>query len=206
MRSHRGESIKVAYSESQQHNGLFSPFHYTTPKTPENNGVIERKNKTLLNVVRSMICTSGLPSFFFMGRKSTQKSHFLTNISPRNSVTKTPFELWKNRKTSVFHTHLWGYKTEARPYNPQESKLDSKTVLGYFISYPDHSRGYKFYCPTHTTRVIETNEAVVIDEINYSHQFEDLECELEEIPEYEPIAVEVPITLEPIETQTEPVF
>lgn len=47
---------------------------------------------------------------------------------------------------------------------------------------------------------------MVIDEINYSHQFEDLECELEEIPEYEPTAVEVPITLEPIETQTEPVF
>lgn len=65
MRSHRGESIKVAYSESRQHNGLFSPFHYTTPKTPENNGVIERKNKTLLNVVRSMICTSGLPSFLW---------------------------------------------------------------------------------------------------------------------------------------------
>lgn len=47
---------------------------------------------------------------------------------------------------------------------------------------------------------------MVIYEINYSHQFEDLECELEEIPEYEPTAVEVPITLEPIETQTEPVF
>jgi hypothetical protein len=52
----------------------FSPFHYTTPETPENNGVIERKNKTLLNVVRSMICTSGLPSFY--GKKKHSKEPF----------------------------------------------------------------------------------------------------------------------------------
>ena len=146
------------------------------------------------------MCTSGLPHYLW--GEALKIANYLTNRSPSKSMIKTPFELRKNRKPSVFHTHVWGCKAEARPYNPQESKLDSKTVLGYFIGYPDHSRGYKFYYPTHTTRVIETTKAVVIDEINYSHQFEDLEPELEEIPEYEPTAVEIPITLEPIETQT----
>jgi hypothetical protein len=127
------------------------------------------------------MCTSGLPKFLW--GEALKTANYLTNRIPSKAVDKIPFEAWKNRKPSIQHLHVWGCRAEARPYNPKESKLDSKTVSGYFIGYPEHSRGYKFYCPSHNLRVIETNKAVFLDEVNHLHNFEDLEFEFSEVPE-----------------------
>ncbi|XP_028106007.1 uncharacterized protein LOC114305086 [Camellia sinensis] len=61
---------------------------------------------------------------------------------------------------------------EARIFNPQEKKLDSRTISGYFIGYPDKSKGYKFYCPNHSTRIMETGNARFLEngEINGSEK------------------------------------
>lgn len=154
---------------------------YTTPGRPEQNGVSERRNRTLLNMVRSMMCTSGLPRFLW--GEALKTANYIANRTPSKAVAQTPFELWKDRKPSLHHIHVWGCKAEARPYNPHEAKLDAKTVSAFFIGYPEHSRGYRFYCPSHTTRVDETNKAVFLDESNLTHDFEDLESELQELAE-----------------------
>ena len=52
-------------------------------------------------------------------------------------VPKTPFELWTGRKPILRHIHIWGYPAEARIYNLHEKKLDSRTISGHFIGYPD---------------------------------------------------------------------
>ena len=44
---------------------------------------------------------------------------------------------------------------EVRPYNPQSKKIDLKTISEYFIGYCVESRGFRFYYPLHTTRVIK---------------------------------------------------
>ena len=198
------------YTESGQHKGPFALYlqengiqaQYTTPGTPEQNGVAERRNRTFLNMVRSLMCTSGLPKFLW--GEALKTANYLTNRTPSKSVSLTPFQIWKNRKPSIFHTHVWGCKAEARPYNPQENKLDAKTVSAFFIGYPDHSKGYKFYCPTHSTRIIETNKAVFMDEINYSHHFEDLQFELEEISECEPSKTDASTSPELVVIPAEP--
>ena len=135
-----------------------------------------------------------------MGR-SLENGNYLTNRIPSKAVTLIPFETWKNRKPSIQHIHVWGCRAEARPYNPKESKLDSKTVSCFFIGYPDHSRGYKFYSPSYTSRIIETNRAMFFDEVSHSHSLEDLELEFSEIPEaseLESARTDQPISLEPI--------
>ena len=53
---------------------------------------------------------------------------------------------------------------EVRPYNPQSKKLDLKIINGYFISYCVVSRGSRFYCPSHITRVIESNQAIYFED------------------------------------------
>ena len=52
---------------------------------------------------------------------------------------------------------------EVRPYNPQSKKLDPKTISEYFIGYCVGSRGSRFYCPSHTTRVIEFDRSVYFE-------------------------------------------
>ena len=89
--------------------------------------------------------------------------HVFVNRVPSKVVQKTPFELWTNRKPSLRHLHVWGCQAEIRIYNPQEKKLDERTISGFFIGYPEKSKGYMFYCPTHSTRIVETGNARFIE-------------------------------------------
>ena len=88
---------------------------------------------------------------------------YLLNRIPSKAVSKTPFELWIGRKPSLRHLHVWGCLTKARVYNPHEMKLDSQTISGYFIGYLKKSKGYRFYCPNHNSRIIEMGNAKFIE-------------------------------------------
>ncbi len=88
---------------------------------------------------------------------------YLLNRVPGKSVPKTPFELLTSRKPSLRHLHVWGCPAEVRIYNPHEKKLDSRTISGFFIGYPEKSKGYRFYCPSHNARIVETGNARFIE-------------------------------------------
>ena len=83
---------------------------------------------------------------------------------PSKFIPKTPYELWSQKKLSLRHFHVWGCKVEVRPYDPQSKKLDPKTISGYFTGYCMKSRGSRFYCPSHTTRVIESDRAIYFED------------------------------------------
>ena len=62
-----------------------------------------------------------------------------------------------------------------RPYNSQSKKLDPKTISGYFIDYCMGSRGSRFYYPSHTTRVIESDRAIYFeDDIGTSQESREI--------------------------------
>jgi hypothetical protein len=63
---------------------------------------------------------------------------------------------------------VWGCPAEAKVYNPHIKKMDSKTVSCYFIGYPERSKGFIFYYPSHTTRIVETRHAVFFENYNIS--------------------------------------
>ena len=112
------------------------------PGTPQQNGVSERRNRTLMDMDRSMLSNSSLPVSLWMYALKT--AMYLLNRVPSKVVQKTPFELWTGRKPSLRHLHVWGCQVEIRIYNPQEKKLDARTTSGYFISYLVKSKGYIF--------------------------------------------------------------
>ena len=59
---------------------------------------------------------------------------------------------------------MWGYPAEAKVFNPNKGKLDSKTVSCHFIGYPEKSKGYRFYCPDRHTKFVETRHAVFLED------------------------------------------
>jgi hypothetical protein len=59
---------------------------------------------------------------------------------------------------------VWGYPTEAKVFNPNIGKLDSKTVNCHFIGYPEKLKGYHFYCPDRHMKFVETRHAVFLEE------------------------------------------
>ena len=78
-------------------------------------------------------------------------------------MPKTPFELWTDRKPSLNHFKVWGCPTEVKIYDPSLKKTDSRTTRCYFIGYPSHSKGYKFYCSTRGTRIVESQVAKFLE-------------------------------------------
>ena len=104
---------------------------------------------------------------------------YLLNRVPNKAVPKTPFELWIGRKPSLKHLHVWGCLVEARIYNPHEKKLDSTAISGYFIGYSKKSKGYRFYYPNHSTRIVKTSNARFIEngEISGSDNLQNVDVE-----------------------------
>ncbi|RVW72970.1 Retrovirus-related Pol polyprotein from transposon TNT 1-94 [Vitis vinifera] len=76
---------------------------------------------------------------------------------------------------------VWGCSSEVRIYNPQEKKLDPRTISGYFIGYAEKSKGYRFYCPSHSTRIVESRNAKFLeyDLVNGSDQFRNIVSDID---------------------------
>jgi len=70
-----------------------------------------------------------------------------------------------------------------RIYIPQEKKLDLRTISGYFVGYVKRSKGYRFYCPYHITKIVESRNAKFLenDLISGSDQLGDLGSEIDYI-------------------------
>ena len=100
VRSDRGGKYYGRHTPYGQVPGSFARFlqkndivaQYSTPGEPQQNGVAERRNRTLMNMVRSMISYSTLPLSLWMEALKTA-IHILNRV-PRKSVPKTPYELW----------------------------------------------------------------------------------------------------------------
>ena len=112
----------------------------SAPGTPQKNGVAERRNKTLLEMVRSMLSYSSLPISFW--GYALEIATYLLNLIPSKSVSKTPTELWNGRKPSLNHIHIWG--APAHVLRKEPHKLESHTKVCLFIGYPKGTRGVLF--------------------------------------------------------------
>jgi hypothetical protein len=120
-----------------QENGIVA--QYSMPGDPQQNGVAERRNRILMDMVRSMLSYFTLPISLWMEALKTA-IHILNRVSSK-LVPKTPYKMWTGRKHTLNYLHVWGCPTEIKLFNPSIGKLDPKTISCHFIGYPDKSRG-----------------------------------------------------------------
>lgn len=134
---------------------------YTLPGSPEPNGVAERRNRTYLDAIRSMMSYSSLPESFW--GEALKTAAYILNRVPCKAASEIPYKLWTGRKPSLNHLHVWGCLAEAKLYNPDIKKLDPRTVTCFFIGYPERSKGYRFYCPLRPMEIVETLHAKFVE-------------------------------------------
>ena len=125
----------------------------SAPGTPHQNGVVERRNRTLLDMVRSMLSYSSLPISFW--GYALETATYLLNLIPSKSVSKTPTELWNGRKPSLNHIRIWGALSHVLRKEPH--KLESRTEVCLFIGYPKGTRGGLFYSSSEKKVIVSTN-------------------------------------------------
>ncbi|KAJ9557023.1 hypothetical protein OSB04_011637 [Centaurea solstitialis] len=142
LRSDRGgEYLSDEFDNHLMECGIVSQL--TPPYTPQMNGVSERRNRTLLDMVRTMMCHSSLPISFW-GHALETAAHIL-NRAPTKSVEKTPYELWKGKRPNISFLKIWGCEVYVK--RPTSEKLKPKSDKCFFVGYPKTTVGYYFYNP-----------------------------------------------------------
>ena len=131
MRSDRGgEFLSEEFKTYCVENGIQRQL--TAPYTPEQNGVAERKNRTVVEMARSLLKEKDLPNYFWAEAVAT--SVHLLNISPTKAVQNiTPFEAWKGMKPSMSYLKVFGCIAYSMIYSQNRQKLDDKSVKCIFI-------------------------------------------------------------------------
>ena len=126
--------------------------------TPQYNGVSERRNRTLLNIVHSMVSDSQLPTNLWGYALDT--TSYILNKVPSKSVPTTPYEIWRGKKPNLAYLKVWGCEVYVKRTNPD--KLKDKSVLCWFIRYPSNSTWYTFYL-SKQQRVVVSKHATFLE-------------------------------------------
>ena len=118
----------------------------TVPKTPEQNGVAERLNRTLVETTRSMLIDAKLPQQFWAEALST--AVYLKNRSPTKAVDgMTSCGAWTRKKPKVAHLRVFGCEAYAHIPKDERRKLDPKARKCVLLGYGEETKGYRFYDP-----------------------------------------------------------
>ena len=99
-----GEYMSQEFDDHLKNRGIVPQL--TPPGTPQRNGVSERRNRTLLDMVRSMMSQSDLPLSFW--GYALETAAFTLNRVPSKSVDKTPHEMWTGKSPSLSFLKIWG--------------------------------------------------------------------------------------------------
>ena len=139
-----GEFTSTKFEEFLKSTGV--RHECTVPKTPEQNGVAERLNRTLVEKVRSMLIDSKLPHKFWAEALST--ATYLRNRSPTKVIAgMTPHEAWAKEKPQVGHLRVFGCDAYAHIPKDERQKLDPKMRKCIFLGYGQQTKGYRLYDP-----------------------------------------------------------
>jgi len=132
---------------------------FSPARTPQCNGVIERANRSIIEMTRAMMADSKLPLDFW-GEATCTAAHII-NRRKTTVHGKTPYEMWNGRKPNVKHLKRFGCVAYMMIKEERRKKFDSKVVKGIFVGYAANNT-YRVYIPK--TRKIKTDCDIKFDE------------------------------------------
>ena len=140
LRSDRGGEYESPFGEFCAEHRI---IHQTTaPYSPQQNGIAERKNRTLKEMMNAMLLSSWLSQN--MWGEAVLTANYLLNKVPRKKENKTPYELWNGRRPSYKYLRMWGCLAKVAVPTPKKVKIGPKTVDCIFIGYTHNISSYRF--------------------------------------------------------------
>eukprot|EP00253_Pinus_taeda_P029009 PITA_29009 len=140
-----GEYISKEFLRFCRENGIHKQF--TARYTPQQNGVAERKNRTIMDMARSMLKAKNFPNDYWA--EAVNCAAYILNRCPTKAVmNRVPEEAWSGRKQGVTHMRVFGCVAYAHIPDQLRRKLDSKGEKCLFIGYSEESKAYRLYIPS----------------------------------------------------------
>ncbi|GJV38397.1 putative ribonuclease H-like domain-containing protein [Tanacetum coccineum] len=117
---------------------------YSNARTPQQNGVAERKNRTLIEAARTMLADSKLPTMFWTEAVRTA-CYVLNRVLVTSPHNKTPYALLTGNIPSVSHFKPFGCHVTILNTSDHLGKFDGKADEGYIIGYSASNKAYRVY-------------------------------------------------------------
>lgn len=132
------KEIITFYKESRIKRALIVPYN------PEQNGVAERKNRSIEESVKAMLHDQDLPKFLW--GEATQTTVYIQNQSPHIYLDdETPEEVFTGKKPSVDHVQIFGCPVYIHIPKDKRKNLDPSGMKGTFVGYSNSSKAYRIY-------------------------------------------------------------
>ena len=164
--NHRDEFENERFESFCNKHGI--KHNFSASRTPQQNGVVERKIRSLEELARTLLNDSNLPKYFLADVVNTA-CYVLNRVLIRPISKKTPYELYKGRKPTISHFKVFGCKCFVLNNGKDNiRKFDAKADDGIFIGYSSHSHAYRIY--NKPIMSVEEFVLMVFDETNLDLQ------------------------------------
>ena len=131
IRSDHGREFENSYMESFcTRSGISQEF--SAPITPQQNGVVERKNRVIQEMAKAMLYNKDVARNLW-GETVNTACHTVNRVYFRPDTKKTPYELWKGRKPNVTYFRIFGSSCFILNDRENVGKFDSRSDEGIFL-------------------------------------------------------------------------
>jgi transposase InsO family protein len=143
VRSDRGgEFMSSDFKEFYDKHGI--KREYTIPRTPQQNGVVERQNRTVQKISKSMMNEKNIGQTYWVEAIHTIV-HVLNKPHLRPKSDNSPYELWYGRPASIKHFKVFGSKCYIKNNDENLGKYDDRADEGIFLGYSTNNKLYICY-------------------------------------------------------------
>jgi hypothetical protein len=138
---------------------------FSSPYTPQQNGVVERKNRTLLDMARTMLDEYKTPDRFWAEAINTAY-YSINRLYLHRILKKTSYELLTGKKPNVSYFRVFGSKCFNLVKRGRKSKFAPKAIEGFLQGSDSNTRAYRVF--NKSTGLVEVSCDIVFDETNGS--------------------------------------
>jgi hypothetical protein len=138
---------------------------FSSPYTPQQNGVVERKNRTLLGMARTILDEYKTPNQFWAEAINTT-CYSINQLYLHRILKKTSYELLTGKKPNVSYFRVFGSKCFILVKRGRKSKFAPKAVEGFLLGHDSNTRAYRVF--NKSTGLVEVSCDIVFDETNGS--------------------------------------
>jgi transposase InsO family protein len=164
IRSDNGTEFKNSQIEGfLEEEGIKHEF--SSPYTPRQNGVVERKNRTILDMARTMLDEYKTLDRFWAEAINTA-CYSINHLYLHRILKKTSYELLTDKKPNVSYFRVFGSKHFILIKRSRNSKFSPKAVEGFLLGYDSNTRAYRAF--NKSTGLVEVSCDIVFDETNGS--------------------------------------